>query len=73
MRHNEHRESLLRELHDDIQHLSDHLGIQRGGDLIKKHEFRMHGEGAHNRDALLLSAREHARVGLLLVGKVHAL
>ena len=73
MRHNEHCESLLRELHHDIQHLSDHLGIQRGGDLIKEHELGVHRKGAHNRDALLLSAREHARVGLLLVGKVHAL
>ena len=32
----------------------------------------MHREGAHNCDALLLPAREHARIGFFLVREIHA-
>ena len=57
---------------DDGQHLADHFGIQRGGGLVEQHHFRLHGQRAHDGQALLLSAGQAVRVLVLLLQKAHA-
>ena len=46
------------QLAHDIQHLADHLRIQRRGGLVEEHHFRIHHERADDSDALLLAAGE---------------
>ena len=65
----EHRLPFRRKLHDNIQNLPHHLRIQRRGNLIKKHKFRMHGEGTDDGNSLLLSAGKHPGIGFLLIQK----
>src|SRR4051794_22594966 len=44
-----------------LEDLAGELRIERRGDLVEKHELRLHGERARDRDALLLPARELVR------------
>ena len=48
------------EIADHLQHLLHHLGIQRSGHLVKQHHLRVHAQGPHDGDALLLAAGELA-------------
>jgi len=69
MRHDDHGHARPGEVAHDLEHLADELGIERRGRLVEEHEFRPHGKGAGDRDALLLAARELDRVGVALVGE----
>ena len=73
MRHDDHRHAVLCELTHQVEHLADHLRVERRGGLVKEHDLRLHRERAHNSDTLLLAAGEHGRIGIGLVGKVDAL
>ena len=69
VRRDEHRHSLRGELADDSEHLGDELGVERARDLVEQEQSGLHGERAHDRDALLLSAREPIRVLVAFVGE----
>jgi hypothetical protein len=56
--HHDHGHAVVRQLHHDIQHLADHLGVECRGRLVEQDELRLHREGAGDRDALLLAAGE---------------
>ena len=62
-----HRHARGRELPDHVEHLGDQLGVEGGRDLVEQQDVGRHGEGPHDRDPLLLAARERVRVvdGLL--------
>ena len=48
----------MRELDHGVEHLLDHLRIERGGRLVEQHDLRAHAERAGDRDPLLLAAGE---------------
>ena len=50
-----------RQLVHHVEHLLDHLRVERGGRLVEEHDLRLHRERAGDRDALLLAAGELAR------------
>ncbi len=56
-----------------VEHLLDHLGIERRGRLVEQHDLRVHAQRAGDRDALLLAAGELARIFLRLLGDLDAL
>ena len=58
----------LGEADHDVEHLGDHLGVERGGRLVEQHQLRLHRERPGDRDALLLAAGELRRHLLRLVG-----
>ena len=58
----DHRHAARRELADDVEHLGDELGVERGRDLVEQQEVRLHRERPHDRHPLLLAAREAVRV-----------
>src|SRR5262245_58958435 len=62
VRDHHHGHSLLGELNHHVQDLIDHLGVERRGRLIEQHRDRVHRQPARDRDPLLLSPRELARV-----------
>ena len=68
-----HGHALLGEVGHDLEHLVDHLRIQRGGRLVEKHDLRLHGQGAGDGHALLLAAGEIGGILVRLVGNAHAL
>ena len=56
----------------DVEDLADELGVERARRLVEEHELGLHGEGARDRDALLLAAGELRGVGVRLVGEPDA-
>ena len=56
-----------------VQHLFDHLRVERRGRLVKEHDLGLHGQGAGDGHALLLPAGELARVDVGLFGDAHLL
>ena len=54
------------------EHLRDELRVERARHLVEQHEARLHRERAHDRDALLLTARQAVRVLLALVREPEA-
>uniref|UniRef100_J2K6A4 6-pyruvoyl-tetrahydropterin synthase n=1 Tax=Streptomyces auratus AGR0001 TaxID=1160718 RepID=J2K6A4_9ACTN len=54
----DHRHAVPGELLHDVQHLIDHLRVQRGGRLVEQHHLRVHRQRAGYRHALLLTAGE---------------
>src|SRR5690242_16724274 len=66
--HHEHRHALAREGGHDVEHLLDHLGVERRGRLVEQHHLRFHGQGPGDRRPLLLAAGELGRVLVALVG-----
>ena len=52
------------------QHLADELGVEGAGDLVEEHRPRARGEGAGDRDPLLLPAGE--LVGPVVLAAVEA-
>ena len=54
-----------------LQHLFDHLRVQGRGRLVKEHDVGLHGQGAGDGHALLLTARELGRVFVGLFGYPH--
>ena len=68
----QHGHAVLGELHHGVEHLLDHLGVERRGRLVEQHDLRVHAERARDRDALLLAAGELARIFVRLLGDLHA-
>jgi hypothetical protein len=64
----DHGHPLVGEFFHDGEHLARHLGIERAGGLVEEHQRWPHGQRAGDRDSLLLTARELARVAVPLVG-----
>ena len=56
-----------------VEHLADHLGVERGGRLVEEHDVRVHRQRAGDGHALLLPAGKLRRVGVRLVREAHAL
>ena len=61
----DHAHALARQLQHHVQHLAHHLRIQRRRDLVQQDHFRVHAQCPHDGNALLLTARQLARPGLL--------
>ena len=57
----------------DLEHLVDHLGVKSAGGLVKEHGTRVHGKGAGDGYALLLTAGDLGGHFLGLLGHAHAL
>src|SRR5438105_13233427 len=53
----DHGHALVRELLHDVEHLTDHLRVQRGRRLVEKHEGRLHRQRPGDRHPLLPAAR----------------
>ena len=64
----QHGHAFLRQLDHRVQHLLDHLRIKGRGWFVEQHDARTHAQAAGNRDALLLTARQHPRIFLCLFG-----
>ena len=73
VRRDQHRHAARRELADHVEHLRDELRVERARDLVEEEKLRLHREGAHDRDALLLAAREPVGVLVPLVREPEAL
>ena len=71
MSDDDHRRVLLFEVLDDFEHFSGQFGIERARRLVKAEYVRFERERTRDRDALLLSARQFARIVVHLVGKPH--
>src|SRR5436305_2996507 len=69
----DHSPAGARQADHDVEHLLDHLGIERRGRLVEQHDLRLHAERAGDGDALLLAARELAGIFLGLLRNAHAL
>ena len=67
VRDDQHRHAVTREVAHDVQHLPDHLRVQRRGRLVEQHQLRVHGERSRDRHPLLLPTRQVRRelIGLL--------
>src|SRR3954447_21011096 len=62
VRDDDHRHSVPRERRHHVEDLVDHLRVERRGRLVEEHDLRVHGQGARDRHALLLAARQLRRV-----------
>ena len=71
--HDDHRHALLREVTHDVEHLLDHLRVERAGRLVEEHDLRVHRQPARDGDALLLPAGKLLWEGACLVGNTDAL
>ncbi|KAG0772046.1 hypothetical protein G6F22_016013 [Rhizopus arrhizus] len=58
---------------DHAEHFGHQFRVQRRGRLVEQQHFRLQGQRAGNRHALLLAARQLAREGIGLVGQAHPL
>ena len=63
----------MRQLLHDLEHLADHLRVERARRLVKEHDLRLHHERADDGHALLLAAGELDGVGLRAVAEPDAL
>jgi hypothetical protein len=61
------------ELAHDVEHLADHLRVERRRRLVEEHDLGLHGQGAGDRHALLLPAGQLGRVLVRLLGNAHPL
>src|SRR5215213_8081569 len=71
--HDGHRHAVAREVAHDVQHLPDHLRVQRRGRLVEEHELGLHRQRPGDRHPLLLAAREVGGVRIGLLGDADAL
>ena len=69
----DHRHAFLRQAHHDVEHLLDHLGVERRGGLVEQHYLGLHAERARDGDALLLTPGELPRVFVGLLGDLDTL
>ena len=56
VRDNQHRHALTCQALNNLQHLTDQFGVERGGRLVEQHQDRPHREGTGDGDPLLLPA-----------------
>src|SRR5581483_1138974 len=63
----EHGHAVARQLDHHVEHFLDHLRVERRGRLVEQHDLGLHAQRAGDRHALLLAARQLARIlaGLL--------
>jgi len=73
VRDHHHGHALGRERYHDVEHLVDHLGVERRGRLVEQHGDGVHGERTGDRDALLLAAGQLARIFLGVRGEPDAI
>lgn len=73
MCNNNHCHTSVGQLTHDIQHLVHQLRIERARNFVKKHRFRMHGQGPRNGDSLLLATRKLLRILIGLFGQPYLL
>jgi hypothetical protein len=66
----QHGHAVLGELDHGVEHLLDHLRIERRGRLVEQHDLRVHAQRAGDRDALLLAAGELAGILVRLLGNL---
>ena len=64
MRDDDHRQALFGQAAHDIEHLADHLRIERARRLIKQQHFRLHSQRTGDGHTLLLTAGELRRPGV---------
>ena len=72
VRGDQHRHAALGELAHEAQYLGDQLGVERARDLVEEQQLGPHRERAHDRDALLLTARQAVGIVVALVGRAEA-
>src|SRR5690606_16940626 len=70
--HHDHGHALFGKLAHHAQHISHQFGIEGGGRLVEQDRLGLHGQGARDRDALLLATRQLRRMRMLLVRQPHA-
>lgn len=58
MRGQHHRHAFVFQHQQHVPNFAHQLWIKRGGNLIKQHHFGAHRQGPHNRNPLLLTARQ---------------
>src|ERR1700710_869079 len=57
----------------DLGDFADEFRVERGGGFIEEHDARLHGQRACNGYALLLAARQLARIMIRTIGETDAL
>ena len=60
--HADHRHALVGQLDHHVEHLLDHLRVERRGRLVEQHDLGRQAQRARDRHALLLAAGELQRV-----------
>src|SRR5690606_21338455 len=70
--HHDHGHALFGKLAHHAQHISHQFGIEGGGRFVEQDRLGLHGQGARDRDALLLATRQLRRMRMLLVRQPHA-
>ena len=73
MGHHHHGHAVGGQRAHEVQHLTHHLRVQRRGGFVEQQYLRLHGQGADDGDALLLSAGEHIGVFIGLIRQTDAL
>ena len=73
VRDDDHRHALLGQTLHDLQHLTDHFGVERGGRFVEQHNVRVHRQRTGDGDALLLAAGQLRGIGIRLIRKADAL
>ena len=58
VRRDHHRHASERQFADHVEDIGHELGVECARDLVEEHQLGLHRERAHDRDALLLAARE---------------
>ena len=69
----DHRHAGGGELLHDVEHVADHLGVERRGRFVEQHHLGVHAQRAGDRHALLLAAGQPRRVLVGLVGETDPL
>src|ERR1017187_488097 len=72
VRHHDHGHPALREVLHYFEHLAHQLGVERRRGFVEEHEFGIHGQGASDRDTLLLTPRKLTRIVRLFVVESYA-
>src|SRR6478735_4259627 len=71
--HHDHRHALPGQGRHDVEHLVDHLRVERAGRLVEQHHLRSHGQRPGDRHPLLLPTGQLRRQLVLLLGNAHPL
>ena len=69
---NDQRHAAVCQILHNIQHLSHHLGIQRGGGFVKQDDLGVHGKGTGDGYTLALSAGKRGGEHMRLIRESHA-
>ena len=67
MSDDDHRDASARERSDDVEHLSNHFGIEGGGRFVEQNDPWFHRKGSGDGNPLLLSTRQLWRIFVGLV------